>query len=109
MGLVRDLLIDINRPQAEAKAKVRRAIDHNRVGFWGLHDQPDMEVPSVPQCALPNVHSLVNHFVMPLTVSLRAPLWAHVCRKGTAARKRCFVRLVGVNSCSPRRQQEPEG
>jgi ankyrin repeat protein len=46
--------------------------------MWGLHDQPDMEVRSVPKCALLNVRSLVDHFVLPLTVGLRTPLWAHV-------------------------------
>jgi ankyrin repeat protein len=46
--------------------------------MWGRHDQPDMEVPTVPDYALLNVRSLVEHFVLPLTVALRAPLWAYV-------------------------------
>ena len=37
-----------------------------------------MEVPIVPPYALLNVRSLVDHFVLPLTSALRAPLWACV-------------------------------
>jgi ankyrin repeat protein len=76
--MVRDLLVDIDRPRAEASARAEQAFYHNRAGRWGLHDQPDMEVPSVPRLALLNVRSLVDHFVLPLTASLRAPLWAYV-------------------------------
>lgn len=78
VGMVRNLLEDVNRPRAKASAEAQRAFDHNRAGMWGLHDQPDMEVPSVPKYALLNVRSLVDHFVLPLTVELRAPLWAYV-------------------------------
>ena len=78
LGMVEDLLRDINRPRDEAIAEAERAISHNKAGLWGRHDQPDMEVPTVPQYALLNVRSLVEHFVLPLTVALRAPLWAYV-------------------------------
>jgi ankyrin repeat protein len=76
--MVRNLLEDVNRPRAEAAAKAERALSHNRAGLWGLHDQPDIDVPSVPRYALVNVRSLVDHFVLPLTAALRAPLWAYV-------------------------------
>ena len=78
VGMVRDLLTDINRSRAEASAQAQRAIYHNRAGMYDRHDQPDMEVPIVPRAALLNVRSLVDHFVLPLTVALRAPLWAYV-------------------------------
>jgi ankyrin repeat protein len=78
VGMVRDLLDDINRPRGEAIAEARRAISHNRAGLYDMHDQPDMEVPTVPDFALLNVHSLVEHFVLPLTGAARAPLWAYV-------------------------------
>jgi ankyrin repeat protein len=76
VGLVRDLLEDVNRPRAEASAQAERAFHHNRAGMWGRHDQPDMEVPSIQSHALLNVRSLVDHFVLPMTAALRAPLWA---------------------------------
>jgi hypothetical protein len=78
IGLVRDLLEDINRPRGEAIEAGERAISHNKAGMWGLHDQPDMEVPTVPAYALLNVRSLVEHFVLPVTAALRAPVWAYV-------------------------------
>ena len=58
--------------------------------MWGLHDQPDMAVPSVPEHALLNVRSLVDHFVLPLTAALRAPLWAFVPEEHRG-RPDCFV------------------
>jgi hypothetical protein len=78
VATVRDLLEDINRPRAEAIAEGERAAAHNKAGFYGLHDQPDMAVPTVPEYALLNVRSLVDHFVLPLTIASRAPLWAYV-------------------------------
>jgi ankyrin repeat protein len=78
VGWVRSLLEDINRPRIEAIEQAQRAMDHNRAGMWGLHDQPDMPVPKVPRFALLNVRVLVEHFVLPLTSALRAPLWAYV-------------------------------
>jgi hypothetical protein len=78
VGWVRRLLEDINRPADEAIEQARRAMDHNRAGLWGMHDQPDMPVPSVPNYMLLNVRALVKHFVLPLTCRLRAPLWAYV-------------------------------
>jgi len=81
IGMVRDLLEDINRPRAEAIAAAQRAISHNNAGMWCLHDQPDIEVPTVREYALLNVRSLVEHFVLPLTAALRAPLWAYVPRE----------------------------
>lgn len=78
VGWVRSLLEDINRPRIEAIEQAKRAIDHNKAGMWGLHDQPDMAVPTVPRYALLNVRALVEHFVLPLTSALRAPLWAYV-------------------------------
>jgi ankyrin repeat protein len=78
VGMVRNLLEDVNRPRAEVSAEAQRALSHNRAGMWGLHDRPDMEVPSIPKYGLLNVRSLVDHFVLPLTVELRAPLWAYV-------------------------------
>ena len=81
VGMVRDLLEDINRPRGEALAEEQRAVSHNKAGLWGRHDQPDMEVPTVPEYALLNVRSLVEHFVLPLTVAVRAPLWAYVPRE----------------------------
>ena len=78
VGIVRDLLDDINRPRAGAIEEAQRAISHNKAGLWGLHDRPDMEVPTVPDYALLNVRSLVEHFVLPLTVKVRSPLWACV-------------------------------
>src|SRR5260370_15953926 len=78
VGMVGNLVEESNRPRAEASAEAQRAFYHNRAGMWGLHDQPNMEVPSVPKYALLNVRSLVDHFVLPLTAELRAPLWACV-------------------------------
>jgi len=78
VGMIRDLLDDINRPRVDASAKAQRAISDNKAGMWGLHDHPAVEVPIVPKYAMLNVHSLVDHFVLPLTVALRAPLWAYV-------------------------------
>ena len=68
VGVVRELLGDVNRPRGEAIAEAERAISHNKAGMWGRHDQPDMEEPTVPDYALLNVRSLVEHFVLPLTV-----------------------------------------
>jgi ankyrin repeat protein len=76
--MVRGLLDDVNRPRVDAIEAAERAISHNKAGMWGLHDQPDMGVPAVPRYALLNVRSLVDHFVLPLTAALRAPLWAYV-------------------------------
>ena len=78
VGWVRSLLEDINRPRIEAIEQAPQAMYHNKAGMWGLHDQPDMEVPTVPRYALLNVRALVEHFVLPLTSALRAPLWACV-------------------------------
>jgi ankyrin repeat protein len=78
VGMLRNLLEDINRPRVEASEEVQRAFYHNKAGTAGLHDQPDMAVPSVPNYTLLNVRSLVDHFVLPLTAGLRAPLWAYV-------------------------------
>lgn len=78
VGWVLSLLEDINRPRIEAIEQVQRAMDHNKASMWGLHDHPDMEVPLVPTYALLNVRALVEHFVLPLTSALRAPLWACV-------------------------------
>src|SRR5262245_34769963 len=60
--LVRGLLEDIHRPRIEAIEQAQRALDHNRAGMWGLHDQPDMVAPMVPRHALLNVRALVEHF-----------------------------------------------
>ena len=78
VGWVRSLLEDINRPRIEVIEQAEQAVYHNRAGMWGLHDQPDMEVPTIPKYALLNVRALVKHFVLPLTSALRAPLWAYV-------------------------------
>jgi hypothetical protein len=37
-----------------------------------------MPVPKVPRFALLNVRAIVEHFVLPITSALRAPLWAYV-------------------------------
>jgi hypothetical protein len=78
IAMIRDLLTDINQTRVAAAAQAQRAIDHNKAGMWGLHDQPDMEVPIIPNYALLNVRSMVDHFVLPVTASIRAPLWAYV-------------------------------
>jgi ankyrin repeat protein len=78
VGWVRSLLEDINRPRIEAIEQAQRAMYHNRAGMWGLHDQPDMAVPTVPRYALLNVRALVEHFLLPMTSAPRAPLWAYV-------------------------------
>jgi hypothetical protein len=78
VGWVQSLLEDINRPRIEAIEEAQRAMSHNRAGMRGQHDQPDMAVPTVPHYALLNVRALVEHFVLPLTSALRAPLWAYV-------------------------------
>jgi ankyrin repeat protein len=78
IGMVQNLLADINRPRAEAIADGERAFYHNKAGMAGLHDQPDMDVPTVPNFALLNVRALVDNFVLPITAGLRAPLWAFV-------------------------------
>jgi ankyrin repeat protein len=78
VGWVRSLLEDIDRPRIEAIEQAQRAMHHNRAGMWGLHDQPDMAVPTVPRYALLNVRALVEHFLLPMTSALRAPLWAYV-------------------------------
>lgn len=78
VGMVRSLLDDINAPRAHAIQTAERAHSHNRAGLYGMHDQPDMVVPHIPEHALLNVRSLVQHFVLPLTAALRAPLWALV-------------------------------
>jgi ankyrin repeat protein len=78
VGWVRSLLEDINRPRIEAIEQAQRAMYHNRAGMWGLHDQPDMAVPTVPRYALLNVRALVERFLLPMTSALRAPLWAYV-------------------------------
>jgi len=70
VGVMRNLLEDVNRPRAELSAEAQRAFDHNQAGTRGFHDQPDMEVPSVPDYALLNVRSLVDHFVLPITGEL---------------------------------------
>ncbi|WP_254019422.1 ankyrin repeat domain-containing protein [Mesorhizobium escarrei] len=75
---MRSLLEDINRPRIEAIEQAQQAMYHNRAGMWGLHDQPDMTVPTVPRYALLNVRALVERFVLPLTSALQAPLWAYV-------------------------------
>ena len=59
-------------------AEAQRAIEHNKAGRYGLHDQPFMPVPEVPPYALLNVRSFVETFVLPITADLRAPLWAFV-------------------------------
>jgi hypothetical protein len=76
--VVRHLVDDINRPRIAATEAANRAISHNRAGMWGRHDQPDVKVPDIPADALLNVRSLVDHFVLPSTAALRAPLWAYV-------------------------------
>ncbi|HEV8367539.1 MAG TPA: ankyrin repeat domain-containing protein [Pyrinomonadaceae bacterium] len=81
IGMVRGLLEDINRPRGQAIVEAERAISHNKAGMWGLHDQPDMTIPTIPESALLNVRSLVDHFVVPLTTVLQAPLWAYVPRE----------------------------
>jgi hypothetical protein len=58
VGWVRSLLEDIDRPRIEAIEQAQRAMHHNRAGMWGLHDQPDMAVPTVPRYALLNVRAL---------------------------------------------------
>lgn len=78
IGIVRNLLEDINRPRVDAIAETQRAISHNKAGLYGTHNQPDMAVPTGPEYALLNVRSLVDYFVLPLTLALRAPLWAYV-------------------------------
>jgi hypothetical protein len=65
IGMVGNLLADINGPQAEASAQAEHACFHNKAGIYG-------------QYALLNVRSLVDHFVLPLTAALRAPMWAFV-------------------------------
>ena len=80
VGMVRDLREDINGGGRRRSAEAQWAISHNKAGMWGMHDQPSMEVPTVPEYALLNVRSLVEHFVLPLTVALRAPLWADGAR-----------------------------
>jgi hypothetical protein len=88
--MIRHLLDDINRPRAEASAEVQRAISHNKAGMWGLHDQPDVEVPIVPKYAVLNVRSLVDHYVLPQTDAFRAPLWAYVPEESRGM-PHCFV------------------
>jgi hypothetical protein len=78
VGWVRTLLEDINRPRIAAIEQAQNAAHHNTAGRWGLHDQPDLEVPTAPRYALLNVRAQVEHFVLPLTSALRAPLWAYV-------------------------------
>lgn len=78
VGWVRSLIEDINRPRIDAIEQAQQAMYHNKAGMWGLHDQPDMVVPTIPRHALLNVRMLVEHFVLPLTSALRAPLWAYV-------------------------------
>ncbi len=78
IGMVRDLLEDINRPRDQAIEEAQRAFYHNKAGRYGLHDQPDIPEPIVPEYTLLNVRALVDHFVLPLTLALRAPLWAYV-------------------------------
>ena len=78
IGLLRDLIDDINRPRAASIEAAERAISHNKAGMWGLHDHPDVVVPTVPAYALLNVRSLIEHFVLPATIALQAPLWAFV-------------------------------
>lgn len=78
VGMVQDLLEDINRPRAEAIAEAQRALSNNKAAMYGMHDGPFMAVPPLPDYALLNVRSLVGHFVLPLTAGLRAPLWAYV-------------------------------
>src|SRR4051794_30303742 len=41
VGLVRDLLEDINRPREQAGKEAEEANYHNRAGLYGMHDQPD--------------------------------------------------------------------
>ncbi len=76
--MLQNLLEDINRPRLEASAQAERATSHNKAGMWGMHDQPDMPVPRIPNYAFLNVRSLVDNFVFPLTAALKAPLWAYV-------------------------------
>lgn len=78
VGWTRSLLEDINRLRAEAIVEAERAFFHNRAADRGQHDQPYMEVPNIPKYVLLNVRSLVEHFVLPLTSALQAPLWAYV-------------------------------
>jgi Ankyrin repeats (3 copies)/Ankyrin repeat len=76
--IMRNLLEDINRPRAKASAEAEQAIYHNKAGMWGLHDQPDIAIPEIPNYALLNARSFVDYFVLPLTAAMRAPLWSLV-------------------------------
>ncbi len=78
IGLVRDLLADINRQREAAIALAVHASQHNKAGAHGLHERPDMDVPDVPAHALLNVHALVDHVVRPVTTAGRSPLWPFV-------------------------------
>jgi ankyrin repeat protein len=63
ISLVQGLINDINQSRVQAIADAE-------------NDQPGREVSVVHDYALLNVRSLVKHFIVPLTVTLRAPLWA---------------------------------
>ncbi len=76
VSMVQGLINDINQPRVSAIEEAERAISHNKAGSYGMHDHPDVLVPVVPAYSLLNVRTLVQHFVIPLTGSLRAPLWA---------------------------------
>lgn len=91
---VRDVMDDINRPRSEAIVQAGRAVNHNKPGRRGLHDQLDMEIPAIPKYTLLNVRSLVEQFVLALTVELRAPLWA--LRAGKAARRSHLTDMEAV-------------
>lgn len=78
VAFVKNLQKESQMPRARALQEAERAHYHNKAADYGMHDQPYMEVPTIPAASLMNVHCFVKQFVKPLTADIRAPLYARI-------------------------------
>lgn len=76
MTFIRGIQDESQIPRARALSEAERAYHHNRAADWGMHDQPYLPTPDIPEYSLMNVHCFVEHFVKPLTQEIKAPLYA---------------------------------
>src|SRR5262245_51652473 len=69
---------DSDVPSAQRGVRVSWLVGWVRSLLQDINRQPTADAPMIPSYALLNVRALVEHFVLPLTSTLRAPLWAYV-------------------------------
>ncbi len=75
---VRSVAAQVNGPRNQAIQDAEYAVNHNKAGLWGMHDQPDLPIPEIPPYYFLTTHGLVNRVIKPLTASIKAPLYALV-------------------------------